>query len=558
VDGRADQYALACLAYRLLTEAVPFPRDQADAVLLMHRLAPPPHLTALRPDLPGAADDVLAKAMAKAPDDRYESCGVFARKLGAALGVLPYGPPRSATALAPPQPTPALRPMPPEDETDPLTTSAKADDLYQILHTSARQPTATSRMRARRRHKVRQVLGVALALALIAAIVTVVLTTSTGTSNVTGSGSLTSESTFAGYAGQQGTVTVHSITEADGMSLAAGIADGHPAVWRHGAGGAWKLVSGSSPAITTLSGALTSIAYGPKGWIAVGNLVSATGAPVHAVTSGLGVNWQVNGAAFPGNHPSVTEVAVGAGGYVVVGTQVSSYNKANRIAAMWSSADLHSWTLGNNDSGYGNYLNGKDYPSLAAAVAAAPAGTFVAVGSGHGTRSAVCAVWTAVSNSGPQQWSYKTIRLPPGASSAALSLVTVNASGVAVAAGDAVRQQGGSVPIVVVASGAGQGNPIVLAAPGGQGTVTALTGTDSGFIVSGEIGPAGARHAVTWNLPDSRNPSSSWEKIAPVPVPGAAREITALYAAGKMMTVAAQQGRAEIATVEELPAAKAA
>lgn len=79
--------------------------------------------------------------------------------------------------------------------------------------------------------------------------------------------------------------------------------------------------------------------------------------------------------------------------------------------------------------------------------------------------------------------------------------------------------------------------------------VTALTGTSSGFIVAGEAGPAGARHAVTWNLPDSQDPSSSWTKVSPVAAPRDAQVITA--AAGEIMTGAAQQGRAEIAF--ELP-----
>jgi serine/threonine protein kinase len=56
VDGRADQYALACVAYQLLTGAAPFERDQGMAVLLAHLSQPPPSLGSRRPDLPAAAD----------------------------------------------------------------------------------------------------------------------------------------------------------------------------------------------------------------------------------------------------------------------------------------------------------------------------------------------------------------------------------------------------------------------------------------------------------------------------------------------------------------------
>jgi serine/threonine protein kinase len=90
VDGRADQYALACLAYELLTGEPPFERDQGLAVLYAHLSEPPPSLVARRPDLPEAAGRVLARAMAKAPEDRYGSCAEFAGALRAAFGLAPY------------------------------------------------------------------------------------------------------------------------------------------------------------------------------------------------------------------------------------------------------------------------------------------------------------------------------------------------------------------------------------------------------------------------------------------------------------------------------------
>ncbi|MGH3175604.1 MAG: hypothetical protein ACRDPF_17280 [Streptosporangiaceae bacterium] len=47
---------------------------------------PPPRLTAARPELPDALNQVLARALAKEPDDRYDSCGTFADALREALG----------------------------------------------------------------------------------------------------------------------------------------------------------------------------------------------------------------------------------------------------------------------------------------------------------------------------------------------------------------------------------------------------------------------------------------------------------------------------------------
>ena len=90
VDGRADQYALACVAYQLLSGEVPFERDQdMVAVLYAHVSEPPPSLGARRPDLPSAADRVLARAMAKAPENRYGCCRDFADALREALGLSP-------------------------------------------------------------------------------------------------------------------------------------------------------------------------------------------------------------------------------------------------------------------------------------------------------------------------------------------------------------------------------------------------------------------------------------------------------------------------------------
>jgi serine/threonine protein kinase len=90
VDGRTDQYALACVTFQLLTGEVPFQRDQLPAVIYAHLSVPPPSLVERRPDLPAAVDQVIAKAMAKAAEKRYESCGDFADALRAALGLVPY------------------------------------------------------------------------------------------------------------------------------------------------------------------------------------------------------------------------------------------------------------------------------------------------------------------------------------------------------------------------------------------------------------------------------------------------------------------------------------
>jgi len=123
---RADQYGLACVAYALLGGAPPFKREDPMAVLYAHMYKAPPRLTAARPDLPQAVDRVIARGLAKAPDERFDSCGAFGDALREALGLEPYDPsiPASpsgqASVVTPAWPVPApltrtrLMPTPPD------------------------------------------------------------------------------------------------------------------------------------------------------------------------------------------------------------------------------------------------------------------------------------------------------------------------------------------------------------------------------------------------------------------------------------------------------------
>ena len=87
VNGRTDEYALACSAFTMLTGHPPFVRDESVAVMWAQISAPPPALTSRRPDLPAAVDDVMAKALAKVPTERYGTCPEFAAALRQACGL---------------------------------------------------------------------------------------------------------------------------------------------------------------------------------------------------------------------------------------------------------------------------------------------------------------------------------------------------------------------------------------------------------------------------------------------------------------------------------------
>ena len=111
LDDRSDIYALGCVLYKLLTGIVPFPGDSVAARVYGHLNNEPPPPSSLVPALPTGFDDVVAKAMAKEPDDRYPTCRALAAAATAAL--------TSPVAAVP-------APAPPSDEL--ATTVTTADE----------------------------------------------------------------------------------------------------------------------------------------------------------------------------------------------------------------------------------------------------------------------------------------------------------------------------------------------------------------------------------------------------------------------------------------------
>lgn len=153
VDARTDVYALGCVMHEALTGDVPYPRDTDMAKMWAHVNAPPPRPSEQRTGLPSEFDQVVQRALAKRPADRFPSAGDLARAARAALERRPatapersvatgpaapiaengptdtraippppgtgrtqlepvYGPPTQATAPGPPPPLPSKRPTP--------------------------------------------------------------------------------------------------------------------------------------------------------------------------------------------------------------------------------------------------------------------------------------------------------------------------------------------------------------------------------------------------------------------------------------------------------------
>ena len=81
LDGRSDIYAVGVLAFELFTGELPFTGKNAQETMMARLRGLPRRLRDLRPDLPARLESVIARALALAPEERYQSMNEFADAL---------------------------------------------------------------------------------------------------------------------------------------------------------------------------------------------------------------------------------------------------------------------------------------------------------------------------------------------------------------------------------------------------------------------------------------------------------------------------------------------
>jgi len=329
---------------------------------------------------------------------------------------------------------------------------------------------------------------------------------------------------IAGFA--QPEVAVNAIATQNATQVAAGSADGSPAVWASADGGStWARATGAGLQRPGLQ-QLTGVAHGAAGWVAVGGPYQA-GAPVpgHPVvvgsaggTSAAPRTWAAADGTRAFAAAGLVTSAVAAspgrtGGFVIVGWQATG---ARATAMAWFSAGLAGWQPVQLPAAGGGAQG-----TRAIAVTAVGSG-FVAVGSAGGRP----AEWVSPNGTA---WRQVPLALPDSAVTASLGFVAANGGTVAVA-GTKVTASGQQVPFAAISANGGStwqqealpGPARTATATGTTATgtlaVTALAAAGGGFTATGTFGSPGSQDVVIWSrapIEGGNAASGTWMAAAP-------------------------------------------
>jgi serine/threonine-protein kinase len=87
IDGRSDVYSLGVILFEMLSGSQPYEADTPMGVAMRHITDPVPRILEVNPDLPEGVDEVLQRALAKKPDERFQTAAELAESLGELVSV---------------------------------------------------------------------------------------------------------------------------------------------------------------------------------------------------------------------------------------------------------------------------------------------------------------------------------------------------------------------------------------------------------------------------------------------------------------------------------------
>jgi subtilisin-like proprotein convertase family protein len=180
VDGRTDEYSLACVVYQCLTGAVPFDKETEVATLFAHLQDPLPKVSVGRSDIAEDLDEVVARGMAKDREERYPTCTAMMDAFVETVGLphtrepVPFDP--TVVAAPPPQQPDSGPLLPPAPEAAAAAASASTPPIERPAAEPRPEPAGPAAPPRKGSSRLAAIIGGSL-LGLAAVVVAIVLLT---------------------------------------------------------------------------------------------------------------------------------------------------------------------------------------------------------------------------------------------------------------------------------------------------------------------------------------------------------------------------------------------